>query len=322
MAAYARWDRVNVDEITIIALFLASAIRLAGPVLLAALGEVVSQRAGVLNVGLEGLMLVGAFAAVVGAGATGSALYGAMIGAGVACLCGLAFGVLVGVLRADQIVAGIGLNILALGVTTLLREELIPTQITPVPAGVLGPMAIPLLSELPILGRGVFSQSPFIYGALLLAILLWYFLRFTSPGLVLRSVGEGATAADSAGIPVLSIRVAVVAFAGLMAGFGGAYLSLVAAGGFFVDNITGGRGYLSIAVAIFGRWHPLWVCAAALLFGAADALQYQGQLLGLAVPTSILLMFPFLLALVTWVLLGRSKAAPADLLRPFVRAQN
>ena len=321
MAACTRRARVSLDEITI-ALFLASAIRLAGPLLLGALGELVSERAGVMNVGLEGLMLIGAFAAVIGANVTGSAIYGALIGAAVACLCGLMFGVLVNVLRANQIVAGIGLNILALGVTTLLREKLIPLQITPVATGVLGPMKVPLLSELPILGRGIFHQSPFIYGALLLALALWYFLRATSLGLVLRSVGEGATAADAAGVPVLTLRVAVVAFAGLMAGFAGAYLSLVAAGGFFVDNITGGRGYLVIAVTIFGRWHPLWVCAAALLFGAADALQYQGQLLGLAVPTPILLMFPFLLALVTWVLLGRSKAAPADLLRPFVRGQN
>jgi len=321
MAACARRGRVNEGEIAI-ALFLASAIRLAGPVLFAALGEVVSQRAGVLNVGLEGFMLIGAFAAMVGANATGFALYGAMIGAGVACLCGLAFGVLVSVLRADQIVAGIGLNIFALGVTTLLREELIEIQIRPVTAGILGPMKVPFLSELPILGRGLFSQSPFIYGALLLAIALWYFLRFTSPGLVLRSVGEGATAADAAGVPVLWIRVAAVAFTGLMAGFGGAYLSLVAAGGFFVDNITGGRGYLAIAVTIFGRWHPLWVCAAALLFGAADALQYQGQLRGWDIPTPILLMLPWVIALVAWVLLGRSKAAPADLFRPFIREQN
>jgi simple sugar transport system permease protein len=320
MAIFAKIGLVNVDEI-IIALFLASAIRLAGPVLLAALGEVISHRAGVLNVGLEGLMLFGAFGAVVGANATGSALVGAIIGAGVACLCGLAFGILVSVLRADQIVAGIGLNILALGVTTLLREALIPTQITPITAGILGPMKVPFLSDLPILGRGFFSQSPFIYGAVLLALVLWYLLRATSPGLALRSVGEGATAADAAGVPVLLVRVAVVAFTGLMAGFGGAYLSLVASGGFFVDNITGGRGYLAIAVTIFGRWNPLWICAAALLFGAADALQYQGQLLGLAVPTPILLMFPFLLALVTWVLLGRSQAAPTDLLRPFVRGQ-
>ncbi|CAN5248200.1 ABC transporter permease [soil metagenome] len=302
-----------------IALFLASAVRLAGPILLPALGEVVSERAGVFNVGLEGMMLFGAFGAAAGADATNSAIIGALIGGASGAAAGALLGFLVARLRADQIVAGIGLNLLALGVTSFLRTEFLGGSTSPVSAGVLKPLALPLLSDLPLVGASLFNQSPLIYVAVLGAFVLWIFIRSTRPGLVLRSVGERAVAADSAGVNVVKVRLLAVVFTGFMAGLGGAYLCIVQTGGVFIDNMTGGRGYLAIAVAIFGRWQPLWVCAAALLFGAADALQYQGQNLGLSVPTAILLMFPFALALLTWVLLGRSKAAPADLGRPFIR---
>jgi simple sugar transport system permease protein len=304
-----------------VALFLASAVRLTVPVLLAALGELVSERAGVFNVGLEGMMLFAAFWAVEGASLTGDPVAGAAIGAVAGALVGLVLGLLVGLLRADQIVAGIGINILALGVTTLLRSELLGSQLAPVTAGVLGPAHIPGLADIPVIGHAFFEQSPLFYGAVLLGVALWAFFRYSSPGVVLRASGEGAVAADAAGIPVVRVRVLAVVFTGFLAGLGGAFLAIVSAGGVFVDNMTGGRGYLAIAVAIFGRWQPLWVCVAAFLFGAADALQYQGQALGLELPPSILLMFPFVLALVTWVILGRSKAAPADLGRPFVRGR-
>lgn len=302
-----------------LALFLASAVRLAGPVLFAALGEVVSERAGVFNVGLEGMMLFGAFGAVAGTQATGNTIVGALAGVGVGGFSGLVLGVIVGYFRADQIVAGIGFNLLALGLTSFLRNELLASSTEAANIGLLGPWAIPGLSKIPVLGEGVFTQSPLIYLAVILAVVLWLSLRFSVPGLVLRSVGENAAAADAAGVPVVGIRVASVVFAGVMAGLGGALLALVQTGGLFIDNMTGGRGYLAIAIAIFGRWQPLWVCAAALLFGAADALQYQGQTIGISVPTPILLMFPFLLALAAWVLLGRGRAAPQELGRPFVR---
>jgi general nucleoside transport system permease protein len=305
-----------------LALFVASAVRLTVPILLAAFGELVSERAGIFNVGIEGMMLFGAFSAVAGAGWTSSAPGGLAVGAAFGCLSGLVLGVFVVLLRADQVVAGIGLNILALGVTSFLRDQFLKSQLTPVTAGVLGPQRIPVLADIPVVGRGFFDQSPLVYAAGAIALALYAFLRYTSAGLVLRSVGEGATAADAAGVPVLRVRLLAIGFTGLLAGLGGGYLSLVAGGGVFVDNMTGGRGYLAIAIAIFGRWQPLWVVAAALFFGAADALQYQGQALGLTVPTPILLMSPFLLALVAWVALGKSKTAPADLGRPFIRARS
>jgi ABC-type uncharacterized transport system permease subunit len=302
-----------------ITIFLASAIRLTGPILVAALGELVSERAGVFNVSLEGMMLLGAFGAVIGVSQTGDVILGALCGIATGGLCGVVVGLLVVVLRADQIVTGIGFNFFALGLTIFLYKELLSGATKPVAAGPLGPQGIPGLDSLPVLGHSVFLQTPLFYLGVLMVPVLWIFLRYTRPGLMLRSVGEGAAAADAAGIPVLRVRLLAVTFTGLMAGLAGAYLAIVQAGGVFVDNMTGGRGYLAIAIAIFGRWNPPFVLAAALFFGAADALQYQGQAIGLEIPSALLLMFPFVLALLAWALLGRSKVAPLDLGRPFVR---
>jgi simple sugar transport system permease protein len=178
---------------------------------------------------------------------------------------------------------------------------------------------IPYLSHLPIVGRGLFSQSPVLYGAVIIGIAIWAVLKFTRAGLLLRAAGEGAAAADAAGISVTIVRFCAILFTGLMAGLGGAYLAIVASGGVFVDNMTDGRGYLAIAIAIFGRWQPFWVMLAAVMFGFAEALQYQGQSLGLNIPPALLLMFPFVIALLAWVGLGRSKTSPANLGQPFLR---
>jgi general nucleoside transport system permease protein len=308
------------DEATI-TLFLASAFRLTGPILVAALGEVVSERAGVFNVSLEGMMLLGAFGAVVGVNEFGgNVILGVLSGIAAGALSGAVVGLLVVVFRADQIVTGIGFNFFALGLTAFLVEEFLAESSRPVAAGVLGPQPIPGLESLPLLGESLFTQTPLFYLTIVIAIGLWFFLRSTRQGLQVRAAGEGAAAADAAGVSVVRVRMLAVLFTGLMAGLAGAYLAIVQAGGVFVENMTGGRGYLAIAIAIFGRWNPPLVCGAALLFGAADALQYQGQSLGLEIPSALLLMFPFVLAVVAWALLGRSKSAPVDLGRPFVRA--
>lgn len=308
------------DTITI-GLLLAAAIRLGAPILLASLGELVSERAGVLNIGLEGIILFGAFGAVLGLQLTGMPYAAAGIGAlsGVAAAAGLA--VAVALLRADQIVVGIGFNILALGATSLLREmALSPTFQAPSLRSV-SSFKIPYLTDLPIVGRAVFSQSPILYGAFVVAILLWAFFRLSRPGLIVRAVGEGASAADAAGISVTAVRFSAILVTGFMTGIAGAYLTLVASGGVFVDNITGGRGYLAVAVVIFGRWHPILVMLASILFGAADALQYQGQAMGIAISPPLLLMSPFVLALLVWVLVGKSNGGPGEIGIPFMRGQ-
>jgi ABC-type uncharacterized transport system permease subunit len=302
-------------------LFLASAVRLAAPVMLAALGEIVSERAGVFNIGLEGMMLNAAFAAVVGLQMTGSPVGGVAFAAAAGLGSAAVLAVFVAVLRADQVVAGISFNMLALGLTSLLRQIMLahPGALPSLPAVTV--YKIPGLSELPVVGRGLFSQSPLFYLALVLAALIAFALMRTRFGLVLRAAGEGAAAADAAGLDVTTIRFCAMLFTGAMAGLGGGYLALAAAGGTFVDDITGGRGYLALAVVIFGRWEPVAAVLAALFFGAADALQYQGQALGIVVAPPILLMAPFVLALGAWILLGNSRGGPADLGRPFVRGR-
>lgn len=311
---------MDIDAITI-GLFLASAIRLGAPIMLAALGELVSERAGVLNIGVEGIMLFAAFCGVLALQQSGlpmvGILGGILGGIGAATLLAIA----VAILRADQIVVGIGFNVLAFGATSLLRQLALDDAFQAPSLRSISVYKIPYLSDLPIAGRAFFSQSPIFYAGVVLALVVWIVIRQTRLGLVVRSVGEGASAADAAGISVTHVRFAAILFTGAMAGLAGSYLALVASGGTFVDNITSGRGYLAIAVVIFARWNPILVILASLLFGCADALQYQGQALKLAISPPLLLMSPFVLALLAWVLMGKSRSGPSGLGIPFVRGQ-
>lgn len=302
-------------------ILLASAVRLAAPLLLASLGELVSERTGVLNIGLEGIMLFGAFGAVLGLQATGVPYLGIAMGAiwGI-CAAGI-MAVAVALLRADQIVVGIGFNILALGATSLMRQLLLAPDYQIPSLRSVSTYRIPYLFDIPVIGRGLFAQSPVLYGAVVVGILFWVFFRFTRPGLLFRAVGEGAAAADAAGISVTGIRFSGILVTGVMTGLAGAYLTIVASGGVFVDDITAGRGYLAVAVVIFGRWNPLWVMLASILFGAADALQYQGQAIGLSISPPLLLMSPFVLALLAWVPMGRSQTGPSEINIPFARGR-
>lgn len=308
------------DAITF-GLFMASAVRLAAPILLASLGELVSERAGILNIGLEGIMLLAAFGAVFGLQVSAIPVVGVLSGAACGIAAAAALAIAVAILRADQIVIGIGFNILALGVTSLLRELLLDPAFQAPSLRNLTTFRLPYLSDIPVIGRAFFSQSPILYAGVIIAVLLWLTIRSTRIGLVMRAVGEGAGAADAAGISVTIVRFAAMLFTGLLAGIAGAYLTLVASGGIFVDNITAGRGYLAVAVVIFGRWNPILTMIASILFGCADALQYQGQALGLSISPPLLLMSPFLLALIAWVLLGKSKTSPAEIGSPFLRGQ-
>ncbi|WP_158811729.1 ABC transporter permease [Beijerinckia sp. L45] len=310
---------MEIDAVTL-GLFLASAVRLSGPLILASLGELISERAGVFNIGLEGIMLIGAFAGAATMVLTGSPMLGvaAGVGGGVASAAILATAVVI--MRADQVVTGIGFNLLALGTTSLLRQLLLAGPTESVSVRAVSVYKIPVLSTWPIVGRGLFSQSPLLYGGVVAGLLLWLMFRYTRLGLLVRAAGEGATAADAAGLSVTAIRFGAMLATGAMTGLGGAYLAIVASGGVFVDDITAGRGYLSIAIAIFGRWNPIWVVLTSILFGCADALQYQGQSIGLNISPALLLMFPFVLALVAWVAIGRSATGPSDLGRPFIRS--
>ena len=302
--------------------FWASAVRLAAPMFIAAIGETVVQRSGVFNIGIEGMMLIGAFVGVAGGVLFDAAWMGLLAAVVVTALIGFLYGIVVAGFRADQVVAGVGLNIIALGLTSLLRSTWLASEIETLSPGAIGAGALPGLSKIPYVGAVFFTQSPVVYAALLILPVVAFFLFRTKPGLLLRAVGEQAIAADTAGVRVVGIRIAALSFGGAMAGLAGGYLSLIATSGVFIDNMTLGRGFLAIAITIFGRWNPFYVALAALFFGAAEALQFSGQaLFGESVPTPVLLMTPFVLAIVAWVVMGRSGAAPADLGRPFLRSE-
>lgn len=226
------------------AFFLATAIRLAAPVFLAAIGETVGERAGIFNVGIEGMMLLGAFAGVAGVVFIGDPLAGLLVAVVVVALVGLLYGVIIAGFRADQVVAGIGLNLLAIGGTGFLRSLWLGSRIESTPAGVLADRAIPGLRDIPYLGEALFQQSPLVYLAYVMIPVAAYFLYRTGPGLVVRSVGESAAAADAAGVDVVRTRIYAMIFAGAMAGLAGAYLSIVQTSGIFIDNMTNGRGFL------------------------------------------------------------------------------
>lgn len=297
------------------------------PLLLVTLGEVVAERAGVLNLGLEGLMLVGAMGGVMGALATGSAGVGLVLAFAAAALLASAHGLLCVGLRADQVVSGLSLGFLGTGLASVLGAPLVGAQgrLDRFPA-----LPLPFLSDIPLLGPVLFEHCALTYGALLLAPVVWWLLQRTRVGLHLRAVGENPEAADGLGVDVAAYRISAVCLGGGLAGAGGAALSLSLTPG-YVDGMTAGQGYIALGLVIFARWNPLAAVPGALLFGAVRRLplDLQGLDVGwLANPTSgyFLNMLPYLF--VIGALLagrarggGRGPAAPAALGRPFVRGE-
>ncbi len=291
--------------------FLAAAVRVATPLLLAATGETVTERGGVINLGLEGMMLAGALAATLGASAAGpwtglalAVLAGMLLAAGFA-LITIGAG-------ADQIIAGTALTLGAVGLTGTIYRQAYGTGGAGLALPTLAPVPIPGLSRIPILGQAFFDQPAPTYLALAALPLVWWVLFRTRAGLALRATGEGAAMARAAGLRTGLVRAAATIVGGGFAGLAGATLVLAQVGT-FAEKMTAGRGYVAIAIVVLGRWHPAGVAVAALLFGAATALQYLFQSLGLAVPYQLFLMLPYLLTLLALAgRVGRVRA-PADL---------
>lgn len=292
---------------------LESTLRLATPLAFAALAGVVSERAGVVNIALEGMLLGGAFAAMAAAAASGNPWVGVAGGA----LCGLLIGLLhcllVLRLRVDAIVSGVGINLLAVGLTTyLLRAYFSKGSIG---VQVHGPAPwFPAVKQVPLLRMLTGSVTPFVPLAVLAVAAVWFVVYRTRPGLQLRAVGEAPEAARAAGVGVDRLRALWLGIGGALAGIGGAYLSLEA-NGRFIENISAGRGYLALAAVIFGRWHPLGAAGAVLFFAFADALQIrlQGQhVLGIGLPSELMTALPFLLGLLALAgALGRTRPPAA-----------
>jgi len=296
--------------------FLAAAIRIASPLLLAALGGILSERAGVFAVGLEGMMLMGAFAAAVGAWATDNALVGVVLaligGAGI----GLVVAIVTARFRADNMVTGLTSNILAAGLTSYLLRVMagggrpIAIHLAPLAA-----WPIPGLVDLPGVGPLLFALPPLTYLAILGCVALDLLLRRTQWGLTLRAVGENPEAAFAAGIEPMRVRVVAIVVGGAIAGLGGAVLSLQQVGT-FTDGMTGGRGYLALASLIVARWNPFGAAVACLAFGAAEAFELRLQGFGVPVSSYVVQMAPYLIALAVLAGLGRSSRMPASIGQP------
>ena len=291
------------------AALLASAIGLTVPILLAASGELLAERAGVLNVGLEGMLLSGAFVSFLVVWKTGSLVAGAVAGVAAGALLAALMAVVTVDLKGDQIVAGIGINVLAIGVTTLAYDQIFGGRAEQVLVETIPAVEIPLLSSLGGVGEALFAQDPVTYFAFLLVPVLWFVMFRTTWGLAIRSCGEEPAAADAAGVSVRLVRWATTLAAGGLAGLGGAYLAIVQLG-LFRQEMSAGRGFLALAAVIFGRWHPFGVLAACVVFGAADALQLrlQGQE---AVAHQVWLAITFLAAAYVVYRIGTTKARPS-----------
>jgi len=295
--------------------FLAAAIRIATPLVFAALGGILSERAGVFAVGLEGMMLAGAFAATVSAWASGSALAGvgmALVGGGVI---GLAVAVVTVRWRADNMVTGLTANIVALGLTSYLLRVLGGGRPVAIHIHPLAAWPIPGLAEIPLLGPLLFSLPPLTYLAVFACLALTLFLGRTQVGLGLRATGENPEAVFAAGGDPARVRLTAVIVCGAVAGLGGAVLSLQQIGT-FTDGMTGGRGYLALASLIVGRWTPWGAAAACLVFGAAEAFELRLQGFGVPVSSYVVQMAPYLIALAVLAGLGRSSSLPAAIGKP------
>ena len=291
--------------------FLEASVRLGVPLALAAIGETITERSGVINIGLEGSIISGALGGALGALWLGGAWGGLVVGALAGLFVALVFAAFAIGLGTDQIITGTAITLGGLGFTGAIYQAEFGATGTALTLPTLSAMPIPGLSSLPVIGSALFDQAPTTYLAYLLAPALWYFLFRTQWGLELRAVGEEPDAAAAAGVRVRLVRFWATGFGGLLGGIAGAHLSLAHAGT-FTENMSAGRGFIAIAVVVLGRWNPLLVLIAALLFGAASALQFQAQTFGLDLPYQLFLAFPYLLtlaALAGWV--GRTRAPAA-----------
>ena len=302
--------------IEIITGLLEATVRISVPLTLAAIGGLLSERSGVFNIGLEGMMLFGAFAGVALAGAMNSSF----IGLGAAVLIGAMLGYILGVLcitlDGDQIVVGIMLNVFVLGLTSIVFRTVFGIQGQTGASPKLPIITIPYLSGIPILGRVIFNQDILTYITFFLIILFTVIIFKTKFGLRMRAAGDQPFALDAAGVSVTRTRFICVILSGILAALGGAHLTLVQLS-FFMDGITRGRGFIALAAVIFGKWHPVGAFGAALLFGLAEAIQLRLQAMGLNVPYQLLAITPYILTIGALTGIVGKAAPPPFVGKPF-----
>lgn len=269
-------------------LLIATAVTAATPLMLAALGETIIERSGVLNLGVEGMMLIAALTGFWGSLAFGNPWYGVLTAVVVTAAVGLIFAAVTVSVGCDQVVSGLALNILAAGLTSFLGRQLVGVP----PTQVLKAVPIPLLSELPAIGRVLFTQSLMTYVAILMAPALAYVLYRTRTGLNLRAVGESPDTADAAGVSVKLYRYGATVAGAAVIGLAGAHVATAIAPA-WTDNLTAGRGWIALSLVIFGAWRPVWVVMGAVLFGIVEALTFHAQALNLAVSSYFLQAMPY-----------------------------
>jgi simple sugar transport system permease protein len=304
-----------VDDIfTSFGTLLASTIRNATPLIFAALGGMFSERSGVVNIGLEGLMLISAFAGVVGASFTGSALVGLGFGLAAGLLFALIHALMCITFEADQIISGTAIILLALGGTGFLMVQIFGSGGTSPRVPGFKEVPIPLLSDIPLIGPALFNQSLLVYLMYALIPITWFVVFRTPFGLRLRATGEVPEAVDTAGVSVARMRYYGVALSGLLAACGGVYLSMGILSA-FTEGMTGGRGFIALAALIFGRWNPIGAAGAALLFGFGLAVTYQVP--QEVIPLEFIQMLPYVLTIVALAVFGGRAIAPAAIGKPY-----
>lgn len=291
--------------------YLVSSLRLAVPLAFAALGGLYSERSGVLNIALEGMLLTGAFTSAVATFYTYNVWFGVLAAFISGGLVGLLHAFLSVSLRVDQLVSGLALNLVAAGLTSFLARLVFSSGNTQRLLGI-KPIIIPGLANLPLIGPLLFQQDVLVYLLLTLIALSTYILFYTSPGLTLRAVGESPKAVDTSGISVQKVRYLAVIVSGCLAGLGGAYLSLVQVK-YFAEGMSAGKGFIAIAALIFGKWHPIASALACFLFGATEALQLRIQALGVNIPYQFLTMLPYIVAILALIGLAGRSTPPAAL---------
>ncbi|MEZ5923462.1 MAG: ABC transporter permease [Hyphomicrobiaceae bacterium] len=291
---------------------LVSLVVAATPLVFAAIGELVVEKSGVLNLGVEGMMIIGAIAGFAATIETGSYVPGLLAAMLAGALMALLFGVITLSLLANQVASGLALTLFGLGLSALIGQPYSGKS-----AGAFPHLYIPGLSDLPLIGPLVFGQDGMVYLSLAVVAGVAWFLHRTRAGLVLRAIGENHDAAHAIGYPVVLYRYAALAFGGACAGLGGAYLSLVQAP-LWVERMTAGRGWIALALVVFAAWRPWRTVAGAYLFGGVTILQLHGQGLGLKIEAQYLSMLPYLATILVLVLISRSRTvAPASLGKPF-----
>ncbi len=306
---------MNADTVILI---LVATITAGVPLIFAALGELVVEKSGVLNLGVEGMMIVGAISGFMVAAESGQLWLGVLAGAGAGMLMALIFAFITLTLMANQVATGLALTIFGIGLSAYMGQAYSSVALEGIKS-----LHIPLLSDLPVLGQLLFSYDPLVYLALLLFPLLVWFLYHSRGGLVLRAIGESPTSAHALGYSVIRIRYQAVLFGGAMAGIGGAYLSL-AYTPLWAEGMTAGRGWIALALVVFATWRPGRVLLGAFLFGGVTIAQFHVQGLGVDIPSQFLSMLPYLATIAVLVLISRNAKtirlnAPASLGQAFHR---